>query len=106
NIEMVQRLAKNPMEEAEVTEPVSERITTAAGDFMGKPSRPGSLRLLMSSAVRKITSEGVVIKLVDGTEKNFPNDVVFTMIGREAPLNFFRRSGIRITNEWTKGRLI
>ena len=29
-----------------------------------------------------------------------PNDVVFAMIGREAPLDFFRRSGIPIRGEW------
>ena len=30
-----------------------------------------------------------------------PNDVVFTMLGREAPLDFFRRSGIPIAGEGT-----
>src|SRR5262249_47307469 len=29
------------------------------------------------------------------------NDVVFPMLGREAPLGFFRRSGIAIRGEWT-----
>ncbi len=29
-----------------------------------------------------------------------PNDVVFAMIGREAPLDFFRRCGVRIRGEW------
>ncbi|MFQ5701161.1 MAG: 4Fe-4S binding protein, partial [Acidobacteriota bacterium] len=36
----------------------------------------------------------------DGREEIIPNDVVFTMIGREAPLDFFRRSGVLIRGEW------
>ncbi len=106
NVEMVQRLAQNPWAEATVTEPVSERITTAAGDFMGRTPRPGSLRLLLGSNVKKIAPESVAVKLADGSEKGLPNNVVFTMIGREAPLDFFRRSGIRITGEWSPGRVV
>ena len=41
-----------------------------------------------------------------GVEQTIPNDVVFTMIGREAPLDFFRRSGIRINGEWTPWKFI
>lgn len=36
---------------------------------------------------------------LDGTE-TLANDVVFTLIGREPPLDFFRRSGIPIRGEW------
>ena len=35
----------------------------------------------------------------DGADETLPNDAVFTMIGREAPLDFFRRSGVAITGE-------
>ena len=35
-----------------------------------------------------------------GKTETLPNDVVFAMIGREAPLDFFRRSGIPIRGEW------
>ena len=41
---------------------------------------------------------------INGTEEVVPNDVVFAMIGREPPLNFFRRSGIRISGEMTPSR--
>ncbi|HMI30476.1 MAG TPA: 4Fe-4S binding protein, partial [Candidatus Limnocylindrales bacterium] len=34
-----------------------------------------------------------------GREESIRNDVVFTMLGRNAPLEFFRRSGIRIAGE-------
>ncbi len=35
-----------------------------------------------------------------GREIRLENDVVFSMLGREAPLDFFRRSGIPIRGEW------
>ncbi len=37
-----------------------------------------------------------------GTRESLANDVVFTMIGREPPLDFFRRSGVRIRGEGTR----
>jgi ferredoxin len=53
----------------------------------------------MASKVKEVTPDGVVL-VIDGQEKRLPNDVVFAMIGREAPLDFFRRSGIPIRGEW------
>lgn len=105
NIEMVLNLSRNPKAEASVTEPVSERVTTAAGDYMGD-MKPGRLSLLMGSTPKKIYPSSVLIKEADGKENEIANDVLFAMIGREAPLGFFRRSGVRITGEWTKSRLI
>jgi len=54
---------------------------------------PVQVRLL--SKVQEIRADSVVI---DGVP--LPNDVVFVMIGREAPLDFFRRSGLAIRGEW------
>ncbi|MBV9080843.1 MAG: NAD(P)-binding domain-containing protein [Elusimicrobia bacterium] len=105
NIEMVLQLAKNPAAPAEVIEPKSERITTAAGEFMGKDMRPGSLRLMLGSKVKRIAERDVALVNGDGKDETIPNDVVFAMIGREAPLGFFRRSGIRISGEWSPGRI-
>lgn len=105
NIETVKRLAKNPMAEAQVANPVSERITTASGDFMPKPGNNGQLRLMMSSNVKRITNASVTITDSGRSDQNLPNDAVFTMIGREAPLDFFRRSGIRISGEWNAGQI-
>ncbi len=56
--------------------------------------------LLMESHVREIQEDAVVIDLPDGRSETIKNDVVFTMLGREAPLNFFRRSRISIAGEW------
>ncbi len=44
--------------------------------------------------------EGRAVLVDDaGREEPIPNDAVFTFIGREAPLDFLRRSGIRIAGE-------
>lgn len=61
--------------------------------------KDGSVRLLLGSTVQRIEPDTVVLK---GSEEiRLANDVVFTMLGREAPLEFFRRSGIAIRGEWT-----
>ncbi len=62
----------------------------------------GSLRLMLGTQVKEIRPGGVV--LAGEREETIPNDVVFTMLGREAPLEFFRRSGIRIAGEMTPAR--
>jgi thioredoxin reductase/ferredoxin len=62
----------------------------------------GTTDVVTESTVREIREKDVVVEDSDGRSKTLPNDVVFTMIGREPPLDFFRRSGIRISGEWTK----
>jgi thioredoxin reductase/ferredoxin len=49
--------------------------------------------------VTEIASERVVVMDAAAREESIPNDYIFAMIGREAPLDFFRRSGIRIQGE-------
>ena len=56
---------------------------------------PGSMTLALGTTVQEILPDSV--KLSDRT---IPNDAVFAMIGREAPLDFFRRSGVKISGEW------
>ncbi|MHC4415482.1 MAG: NAD(P)-binding domain-containing protein [Planctomycetota bacterium] len=99
NVEALETLSNDPFADVAVEEPVSERITTAAGGFLGRFRRPGAIRVMMSSEVREIRAEEVVIRSERGAEV-IPNDVVFSMIGREPPLDFFRRSGVRIRGEW------
>ena len=53
----------------------------------------------MNSNVKEIRENEVVIIDSDKNEKTIPNDAVFSMIGREAPLDFFRRSGVKISGE-------
>ena len=101
NIERIEMLQADPMADVAVEDPVSERVTTAAGGYMHEHKKPGSINLMMASKPKEIRSDSVVIEDSDGNDQTLPNDVVFTMIGREAPLQFFRRSGIRIHGEYT-----
>lgn len=102
NVEKLRALAADPSAETEVEHPTSERVTTGIStQMLPKPRTGGTLRIEMASQVRAIEPDAVVLKLADGTEARIANDVVFPMIGREPPLDFFRRSGIRITGEWT-----
>lgn len=100
NLTKIRRLQSDPAAEVAVERPVSERVNTAAGSQIRGDAAPGSLQLLMGSQVRRIEPESVTLETADGTEQTLPNDVVFAMIGREAPLEFFRRSGIAIRGEW------
>ncbi len=59
----------------------------------------GSVELLMGSRVKEIRDVEVGVELADGGERTVENDAVFAMIGREAPLEFFRKSGIKISGE-------
>lgn len=106
NIEKVYQLADNPAADVGVEHPTSERITTAAGAFLGEGHKPGSLRLMMRSQPKEIRDDEVVIDNADGEEETIPNDAVFAMIGREAPLGFFRRSGVHLRGEWRASSII
>jgi thioredoxin reductase/ferredoxin len=64
----------------------------------------GALALRLGSEVLRIDEARVVLRTKDG-EQSLDNDVVFAMIGREAPLAFFRRSGVPIRGEWSALRV-
>ncbi len=101
NVEALEELAGNPYANVAVENPVSERITTATGKYMAAHRRPGSIRLMMSSNVKEIRDDEVVITNDAGDDETLPNDAVFAMIGREPPLDFFRRCGVKIRGEWS-----
>jgi len=86
----------------ELSRPKPENVerleSTRTGDGAG-----GSVELLLASQVREIRERDVVVRTADGSDRVLPNDAVFTMIGREAPLDFFRRSGVRIRGERRPG---
>jgi thioredoxin reductase len=106
NVEALTRLAEDPSADVAVEEPVSERTTTASGGYLGRFRRPGSTRVMMSSTVKEIRDGAVVVTAADGHDVTLSNDAVFSMIGREPPLDFFRRSGVRIRGEWRVGTWI
>ena len=99
NIEKLHVLSADPMADVAVDTPSSERVTTSSGGFLEEGRRPGGIRLMMGSSVQEIEESEVVLKSADGREVRIDNDAVFSMIGREAPLEFFRRSGVNIKGE-------
>jgi NosR/NirI family transcriptional regulator, nitrous oxide reductase regulator len=100
NIEKVEMLVRDASADVQVEKPTSERVNTAVTDGMRGQKSPGSLKLALGTEVTRIERDSVYLK--NGTEQAIPNDVVFTMLGREAPLEFFRRSGIPIAGEGTR----
>jgi thioredoxin reductase/ferredoxin len=61
---------------------------------------PDRLRVLLQTTPAEIAPDSVRLRDAGGRESTLANDVVFAMIGREAPLDFLRRSGIRIRGEF------
>lgn len=104
NIRCVEMLVADPGAEVAVETPSSERVTTSTGGYIHEPESPGSLRVMMGSEPSEIRAGEVVLTDGTGSAVTLPNDVVFSMIGREAPLDFFRRSGVRIKGEKTAGQ--
>ncbi len=103
NVEKVRMLERDPEAEVSIEHPSSERVTTSTGPFLQTEETthaPGSVRLALGSRVVRLERSVAVLADETGTEESIANDAVFTMLGREAPLDFFRRSGIPIRGEW------
>jgi len=101
NLERLRALHADPDADVAVEHPSSERVTTASGAFLEGRRAPGRIALAMSTRVAAVRDGSVVLVGTDGVERETANDVVFSMIGREAPLSLFRRAGIRIAGEWS-----
>ena len=100
NLERLKQLLADPDAEVLIEKPTSERVTTAITPEMIHETPRGSITLALSSQPLRIEADKALIKDSEGKEVSIPNDVVFTMLEREAPLDFFRRSGIHIRGEW------
>ncbi|MGE0707254.1 MAG: NAD(P)-binding domain-containing protein [Planctomycetota bacterium] len=106
NVAQVEALVRDPRAEVAVEEPSSERVTTATGRFARRADlAAGSLTLALGSELERVEADTVTL-VQDGETETVANDYVFAMIGREAPLDFFRRSGVRIRGEWTARSLL
>lgn len=57
------------------------------------------VQMRLGTTVREITETHVVLRSAAGGDETIPNQAVFAMLGREAPLEFFRRSGVPIAGE-------
>lgn len=61
----------------------------------------GAITLHLRSQLEAVSDDQVVLKLDNGEAVTLQNDAVLSMLGREAPLDFFRRSKIQIAGEST-----
>jgi thioredoxin reductase/ferredoxin len=59
----------------------------------------GKIKLMMQSYVKEIKNDSVVLIKGDKNEVELKNSMVFTMIGRELPFDFFKRSNIKMEGE-------
>ena len=101
NVEKLQMLIKNPDADVSIEKPTSERVTTSISSRMRQGHNAGAIHLALATRIKEIKDDRVILADDQNQESVLKNDVVFSMIGREAPLDFFRRSGIGIRGEWT-----
>jgi NosR/NirI family transcriptional regulator, nitrous oxide reductase regulator len=83
---------------AELTRPKHDNVERAEAMSHDLLSSGGSLELALQTQVKAIGQDQVILRRDEG-ERSLPNDSVLTLIGREAPLDFFRRSGVAIHGE-------
>ena len=100
NVARIETLLRDPSADVQVERPTSERVNPAMTAGM-HGTNGGALTLALGTEVTRIEAAQVFLR--NGAEIALPNDVVFTMLGREAPLGFFRRSGMAISGEGTRG---
>jgi len=103
NIEKLARLERDPSCDVAIVQPSSERVNSAMTGALRATYAIGSVHTLFETTVSAVEAGAVVLRSPTG-EQRVPNDVVFAMTGREAPLDFFRRSGIPIRGEWSMAR--
>ncbi|MEE2890139.1 MAG: NAD(P)-binding domain-containing protein [Planctomycetota bacterium] len=76
------------------------RPSSANVERVGERVDQKTLQVESRSEVLEISSDSVTLTGPDGP-KQIEASSVYTLIGREAPLEFLRRSGVRIRGEWT-----
>lgn len=69
-------------------------------------AREGRLALRLGTQVSEIRAGEVMLAAGDGPPRGIVNDAVFAMIGREPPLAFLRRSGVRIAGDASRRGLV
>lgn len=66
---------------------------------LNKLASEGRLNLMMETQVKEIKENSVVLVNKDKSEVEIPNSMVFIMIGKELPIDFFKRSKIQMAGE-------
>jgi thioredoxin reductase/ferredoxin len=59
----------------------------------------GKVKLLMESNVNEIKENSTILENSEKQKEEIKNDIVFTMIGRELPVEFFKKSNIKMEGE-------
>lgn len=60
----------------------------------------GKISFYLGTNVQEINEDHVVLCADDNEDCQVANDYVFTLIGREPPLDFFRKSDIHVSGDW------
>ena len=68
---------------------------------LNKRVNDGKIKLLLETEVKGIDKDSIRINYKEGNETSIKNSMVFTMIGRELPIEFFKRSKIKMEGEWS-----
>ncbi len=79
------------------TEPWRRRMDRAL--IPRRAPGPGTVTLRLGTLVGEIRAGEAVLRQADGTSEAVPADAVFVMVGREAPADFLRRSGVAMRGE-------
>ncbi len=66
---------------------------------LNRLSAEGKIDIKLQTQVKEIRESKVVLVNKDKSEIELDNSMVFTMIGRELPTDFFKRSGIKMEGE-------
>ncbi|MEM9666474.1 MAG: NAD(P)-binding domain-containing protein, partial [Bacteroidota bacterium] len=82
-----------------LTRPKPENVDRVHGVAAYGGPNGGRCTLQLGSQVKRIDEGRAVLRTTEG-DVELEVDRVFAMIGREAPLDFFRRSGIQLRNDW------
>jgi len=106
NIAALRMLEADPAAEVTIVQPESERVSTATGEYLGASPVVGKLRVAPGTLVTRIAPNEVELTHDDGRVETLPNDVVFSMIGRDPPLDLLRRCGVPIKGDWSAAKWI
>ncbi|MEM9753377.1 MAG: NAD(P)-binding domain-containing protein [Planctomycetota bacterium] len=98
NVAMVLALAENPEAEASVESASDPRAAATMPDVLEEGPK-GTLTLAMGSQLQRIEDDEVELSFKAGEAQTLKNDSVLAMIGREPPLDFFRKSGVHVLGD-------
>lgn len=70
-------------------------------DALLELERRKKIQVIRAATVESISDESITIRHESGVKTVYENDAIVCLIGREAPLDFFRRSNIKVKGDST-----